>query len=378
MGVTATDIELGRVEANERECHRIGLVREGAARASAKHLLPIAIALGFALGAGIGMVALNGQAGPPLSWDQPVLPGLSRGPANDMIDEFSFAVAADMRHYSGPGTFDSPKAFRGAGEAMAEVGPSVFVITPGDFDPAPGVLWTITSTLGITYAWYPVVGNHDLPGGGREPSIGANLRWLQAHDYGDVNPGPTGCPTTTYSFDYGCAHFVMLNEYCDASGPTATGGDIPDHLYDWLADDLASTDKRHIFVVGHEPAFPLPDAETGRVRHRGDSLDAHPANRDRFWRLLRDQEVTAYVCGHTHNHSVARIDGVWQVDAGHTRGVGDSGAPSTFVMIHVEKDAVWYAAYRANAQGLDYTRRDVGYLAPRIIRLPLIVRAWPV
>lgn len=345
-----------------------------------RRLLPIAAVLGLALGMGLGLILAERSGMSSLRWDHWARAGGSV-PAVELAP-FSFSVTADMRSFSGPGTFDSPKAFRGAVEAIADLGqgtggPSAFMISPGDFDPAPGVLWTITRTLGVAHPWYPVVGNHDMPGGGREPSIGANLRWLLDYDYGVVSPGPTGCPTTTYSLDYGDAHFVMLNQYCDAGGPNETDGDVTDHLYDWLAEDLARTDKRFTFVVGHEPAFPLPDADTGRIRHRGDSLDAYPAHRDRFWRLLRERNVTAYLCGHTHNYSAARIDGVWQVDVGHARGIGDTGAPSTFVMIHVEEEAVWYATYRANALGLDYQRRDVGYLVPRTIRLPLIIRTRP-
>lgn len=39
-------------------------------------------------------------------------------------------------------------------------------------------------------------------------------------------------------------------------------------------------------------------------------------NRDRFWNALVNYGVAAYICGHTHNHSVINIDGVWQIDAG--------------------------------------------------------------
>ena len=110
-----------------------------------------------------------------------------------------------------------------------------------------------------------------------------------------VNIGPSGCPETTYSFDYDNAHFVVVNEYCDNDGDDVTDGDIPDHLYNWLANDLATTAKEHIFVFGHEPAYPQPDADNGRARHMDDSLNAHPANRDRFWNLLKNAGVVAYL-----------------------------------------------------------------------------------
>lgn len=288
-------------------------------------------------------------------------------------DVFSFVATADTRYFAGPGQYDTAQYFRGTVEAISQVDGSAFMVSPGDLDPPAGMLWTITQTLGLTYTWYPVVGNHDLPGGGQEPEPGANMAWLNAYDYGPTNPGPTGCPTTTYSVDYGNAHLVMLNQYCDASGQDVTDGDVPDHLYDWLVTDLNNTDKEHIFVFGHEPGYPQPDADNGRSRHVGDSLDKYPDHRDRFWALLKTHRVVAYICGHTHNFSVARITGVWQIDAGHARGIGDTGAPSTFVLVHVGEGQVWYEAYRDDASGGSYAKMHQGLLlAPPRLYLPLI------
>ena len=269
-------------------------------------------------------------------------------------DTFAFAVATDIRFFAGAGPYDTSQYFRGAAEAISALGESAFMVSPGDIDPPNKVLWTITQTLGVTYTWYPVVGNHELPEWGVEPSHGDNMDWLREYDYGNVSPGPTGCPTTTYSFDFGTAHFVMLNKYCDSSGEDATFGDVPDHLYSWLADDLSSTNKAHIFVSGHEPAYPQPDSDNGRVRHVGNSLDQYPANRDRFWNLLRDWGVTAYICGHTHNYSAVEIDDIWQLGAGHARGIGDTGARSTFLMIYVDGGGVALETYRDDADGGEY------------------------
>ena len=258
---------------------------------------------------------------------------------------FTFVVTADVMDFAGP-SYDSSSYFRGAVEAIDGLGGGAFMVSPGDVAPPSGVLWTITRTLGPTYAWYPAVGNHELPGAGDEPYHGANVDWLNGYDYGVVNAGPAGCPTTTYSFDYENAHFVVLNEYCDESGDDVRDGDVSDHVYNWLADDLSATGQAHVFVFGHEPAYPQPDADNGRLRHLGESLDKHPARRDRFWALLQDEGVVAYVCGHTHNYSAVRVDGVWQVDVGHARGVGDTGAPSTFVAVHVDGDVATFHAYR--------------------------------
>ena len=323
---------------------------------------PLALLVGLvattvAFGAGHAPYSRADVANPVASADAAWVPlVLSQG------DRLNIAVVADMRQFAGPGRYDSPRYFRGAVEAIAARGDVDVVISPGDIDPVEGVYWTLTSTLGSGVVWYPVAGNHELPGNGREAARGANMRWLNAHDYGGVIPGPTGCVTTTYAVDIENVHLVMLNEYCDEAGDTATHGDVPDHLYEWLAADLATTDQEHIIVFGHEPAYPQPDRATGRSRHVGDSLDQHPATRDRFWALLREHGVLAYVCGHTHNYSALFIDGVWQIDVGHARGVADAGAPSTYVLLHIARDDVSFGAYRSFA-GAAYALAETEGLA---------------
>ena len=116
---------------------------------------------------------------------------------------------------------------------------------------------------------------------------------------------------------------------------------MPDHLDDWLVADLAVTTSQHIFVFGHEPAYPQPDAHNGRLRHENDSLNAHGARRDRFWHPLRDRGVTAYICGHTYDYRAAFIDGVWQLGAGHARGRSDTGAQTRFVRGMMRVSGIW-------------------------------------
>ena len=279
------------------------------------------------------------------------------------VPAFTFAIAADPRFYSGAGQYDTPQYFRGALQALSAAGKAAFLISPGNIDPPAQARWTIDEVLGSSYQWYPLVGNHELPGAGQESAPGANLAWLKAYDTGLVNPGPPGCPTTTYSFDTLNSHFVMLNEFCDAGGDATTNGDISDHLYAWLADDLASHPAAHTFVLGAMPAYPQPDQDTGRVRHETDSLNQHAEHRDRFWNLLHQANVTAYLCGYTHNYSAVRIDGVWQIDVGHASGLGDPGTPSTIILVKVNGAAVNFQAYRDDGQGGAYHLRHSGMLA---------------
>ncbi len=282
-------------------------------------------------------------------------------------------VLADQRYYTGPGMFDSNQYFRGAVQSLYSTGTFDLIISPGDIDPPANSFWTIQQVFSTDFRWVPVVGNHELPGSGQESSYGANMSWLRSNDYGSVNQGPTGCPETTFSFDVRTLHVVVLNEYCDTSGDTVTNGDITDHLYNWLAADLEASTAQNIIVVGHEPAFVQPDMDNGRLRHVGDSLDAYPSRRDRFWNLLVNYDVLAYLCGHTHNTSLVRVNRVWQIDAGHARGLGDTGAKSTAIVLEIGDDWATIDIYRDDANGGAYTLYYQGDLIQsQILYLPII------
>jgi predicted phosphodiesterase len=263
---------------------------------------------------------------------------------------FSFIVACDMRGYVG----DNPDYFRGACEAIKAIGSGEFMLSPGDIDPPDKVFYTIQTYIDQEYTWYPVVGNHEI-------EAKKDMDWLrQFNAQGTtlshiVNSGPKGSLETTYSFDYSDIHFTVLNQYYDGESDSGTNGDVSDPLYVWLLEDLERTAKPIKIVVGHEPAYPEPDEDSKRLRHEADSLNEHPKNRDRFWQALVDNQVMAYMCGHTHNFSMTQFDGVWQIDTGHARGTADKGAPSTFLKIrYTEKRKVWCDVYRLDLDKSEY------------------------
>jgi len=237
--------------------------------------------------------------------------------AEEPGDDLVFIVAADMRNFAADGEWS--KNFSGACEAAKEIGPGAFMISPGDLDvdPPSAVREMIDRVLGEDYPWYPVLGNHDP----ESPSTMSYLREYSATVPNRVNQGPEGCETTTFSFDWADTHFVVLNQYFDGVNDWGVEGDVVPELLEWLEKDLAATEKKHIFVFGHEPLIPMPDMDNGRIRHQGDSLDEHPENAFAFHQILRKHGVVAYVCGHTHNTSYAKINGLWQLDPGHARGL---------------------------------------------------------
>lgn len=271
---------------------------------------------------------------------------LTQTPTSTSEPGFSFVVTSDMSHYSAQEYINYPNFFAGLLAYVKQFGPGDFMVSTGDVIPAEGTGWTIDQVLGEDYPWFPLPGNHDFGA--------AEINFLQSYDLEsqfddgtmNLNEGPEPCPRTTYSFDYLNAHFVALNVYCNEEAPWGIDGNISDTIYEWLAADLAETDKKHIFVFGHEPAFPQPDAQTGDNRHLNDSLDQYPEARDRFWQLLGDHDVVAYINGHTHGYSAVNIDGVWQMDAGQAMGVRAAPSPGTFLIIVVEGDRILLRTYR--------------------------------
>jgi hypothetical protein len=275
--------------------------------------------------------------------------------------EFDFFAASDMHGYTGSGAYNTTSYFRGAAEKMFSLAPSSFLFITGDMPPIDlsgstlDITWSIEQYLGASYEWHPVMGNHEFPGNGTEDYSGQNLDILRAFDHGTVNPGPSQCDETTFSFDHDNAHFVALNEYCDTGGDHSIDGDISDVVYNWLVTDLSSTTAEHIFLFGHEPAYPQPDEDNGASGHMTDSLNKYTSHRDRFWTLLGDYNADAFFSGHMHTHSTYYYDGVWQMNIGHSQGIAGSSTKSSFMRMHINGGQVTYESYRDDQLGGPYS-----------------------
>jgi hypothetical protein len=75
-----------------------------------------------------------------------------------------------------------------------------------------------------------------------------------------VNPANATNPAERelyYSFDYGNAHFVVLNNYYGLSSTTSA-------QYAWLQNDLATTTRFWKFVFFHEPAYATDSSQKPR------------------------------------------------------------------------------------------------------------------
>ncbi len=277
--------------------------------------------------------------------------------------DFSFTLTSDVQ--GATATSQYPAVLN---DIAATGGPGVFMIFPGDAWPPNngGVDGCLRAKFGQNFVWYPVVGNHELDNADY-------MQWTRNQYYSlpyIVNPGPPNCTTTTYSFDYGNAHFVVLNEYYNGTSDVGTDGNIVPALYNWLAADLAATTKKWIFVTGHEPAYPQCDTDyPDQCRHIGDSLDQYPTNRNAFWALLDTYDVVAYFCGHTHTYYRYLKNGVWEVNNAYARG---TGTYDTYIRVTVGEDTVTFDAHRSLGRGY-FTKHDTWSVYRPSTPLPPII-----
>ncbi|MCH8033478.1 MAG: metallophosphoesterase [Bacteroidetes bacterium] len=177
---------------------------------------------------------------------------------------------------------------------------------------------------------YPVIGNHET----RTPNDEDNFRSM--FNNVPIN-GPDDEKGLTYSFDYMNVHFVCVDTdrwyYGDPDDPSDDRRDwhYVKHL-DWLENDLQKANERNVrytFVFGHDVPFPigghLHDGFPNLGRRFNPPVDSlkqwHIDQRDKFWQILVDNKVTAYICGHEHIYGRQLVDGVYQIVA------GGAGAP---------------------------------------------------
>ena len=246
-----------------------------------------------------------------------------------------------------------------------------FHITAGDYfeedrsTQARDFYAALKDEFGDDVVWYPGVGNHELKGGATD------LAWLQQyyrnHLIGKVNPGPQGCEQTTYSWDYGNAHFVQLDMYYDGS-QYDKDGTFSDFLYDWLVTDLNKSTKPVVFVIYHEPAF--PDGRGGK--------DRSPAGWERFMKLLNDRKVVAGFCAHTHTYARYQVKGdwetfTWEVDAGNAGRMSHGDKDQTFIDVTVHGDGLvefntWQGFGDAGFKKTDSWSVEVPILSTSVIK----------
>lgn len=138
----------------------------------------------------------------------------------------------------------------------------------------------------------------------------ANLAFIPVrgnHEHSGVLFGkyfPFPYPNTDgryWSFDYGPAHFTVIDQYSEHQPGSAQ--------YEWLVKDLAATQKPWKFVALHMPGWSATERANAFVQ-------------DALQPLLEQYGVAALFAGHDHFYSRAEVNGVQHLT------IGTGGAPS--------------------------------------------------
>lgn len=213
-----------------------------------------------------------------------------------------------------------------------------------------------------------IPGNHEVQGGG-SPHLAygaAEEGWLRVmapYIRGSNGPGPGGKDELmtdqsqlTYSFDYLGTHFVLLD-----TDPVGKDWQVP---YRWVGDDVqAAREKgtRHIFAIGHKPAYPSPlTPDDGLVR----VIDA----RDAFWQALENNQAEAMFSAHNHLwlKQQPHPGRTWQIIAGNggsrlEAGVTGDDAYYGFTVVNVRYDVVSVASFGRDVPTEGYLERSDAY-----------------
>ena len=183
-----------------------------------------------------------------------------------------------------------------------------FAVTLGDitFDNLDlfGPLNKMWAKVGVP--WWQVIGNHDV---NRDA---ANDAWSAETFAAFYGP-------TTYSFDWGAAHFLVLDNVFYSAKPNGNGlgsytGFLTDRVMQFAKNDLASVSKDKLVVVMmHIPFYNTDNAQD-------------------FYRLLEPFPYALSVAGHMHtheNHFLGKDDG-WLGEKEHHHVVNVTACGSWF------------------------------------------------
>jgi hypothetical protein len=203
-----------------------------------------------------------------------------RGPA-----DFQFVVYGDTR--------TRHDMHRRVVAAVIKHGIPDFVLHTGDLvaNGADSAQWPvffdIERELLSKTAFFPSLGNHER-----------NNR--QFYDFFDVT-------TPYYSFDWGQAHFIVLNsDIGNAATSEAARKSFRDEQVRWLEEDLAKSQTADFrFVIAHHPPI------TAVARRQGDNPEMTA-----LIPLFEKEHLTAGFFGHDHNYQHYLKNGVHYVITG--------------------------------------------------------------
>jgi hypothetical protein len=162
-----------------------------------------------------------------------------------------------------------------------------------------------------------------------------------------------------YSFDYGPAHFTVIDQFTDYG--------LESIQYEWLVNDLASTNKPWKFILLHEPGW---------------SAGAHSNTikvQNVIQPLCKEYVVQFVLTGHNHYYSRANVEGIFHITTG---GGGaplytpDAGKPKIvkisktnhFCKVEIDGDSLTFTAINKDGSIIESFR--TGLIPDAVIEKP--------
>lgn len=211
----------------------------------------------------------------------------------------------------------------------------------------------ITGKIGLP--WYNVIGNHDM-------NFDVQADSLSDETY-ELNFGPTN-----FSFNYGNAHFIILDNilYPDPRDNNGYWGGFRKDQLDFVENNLKFVPKDKLVVL----AFHIPLTHVNGNTFR-------PEDRQRLFDFLKDYPHTLSVSAHMHTqtqifyveedgwhqakphheYNVGTTSGDWYSGSLNKQGVPDAtmrdGTPRGYAYLHVEGNQ-YKLAYKVAGESEDY------------------------
>jgi hypothetical protein len=225
-----------------------------------------------------------------------------------------------------------------------------------------------------------VPGNHETQNASKISTLAGEQAWLEIMaPYIAGSNGPAANPDAgagadklqtdqtklDYSFDFKGTHFVIVD-----TDPVGADWTVP---VNWISADVSaarSAGAKHIFAIGHKPAYGWPGAPTDSLLGKGNMpVDYYRGLRDQFWSVLESNQAEAMFAAHNHLWYKQRPNKTWQIIAGNggsalegTVGTGDAGvnggplypAYFGFTVVNVATTGVTVTSYGRDVPSAGY------------------------
>lgn len=188
---------------------------------------------------------------------------------------------------------------------------------------------------GLPMPFFRAIGNHDMAYWGRSHETS------ERHFHNHFGP-------TTYSFNKGNVHYVVLNNNFFIGREYFYMGYIDERTFQWLEKDLSYVPKgNRVFVMLHIPTS--METESKPFSYNYSNVGEQTVNSSALYNLLKDFDTHIF-SGHTHvNHNVVRSSNLVEHNTAAASGawwqaaICTDGTPRGYAVYEVDENNVeWY------------------------------------